>query len=79
MACKEYEQMASMQQMQRNTWARFTYGENAHLRAGVAPDMAKDLARQARARVIEIGKQMHWHREYCEECKALRHSQRLTP
>jgi hypothetical protein len=70
MSCEEYEQMANMQhQMQRNTWARFTYRENAHLRAGVAPDMAKDLARQARARVIEIGKQMRWHREYCQECK----------
>lgn len=69
MPCKEYEEMESMQQLQRNTWARFTHHENAHLRGGVGPDMAKDLARQARARVIEIGKQMHWHREYCQECK----------
>jgi hypothetical protein len=69
MACKEYEKMESMQQMQRNTWARFTYRENAHLRPGVGTATAKDLAREARAKVIEIGKQMRWHREYCQECK----------
>jgi hypothetical protein len=69
MPCEEYEQMANMQQMQRNTWARFTYRENAHLRGGVGDQMAKALAKQARVRVTEIGKQMHWHREYCEQCK----------
>jgi hypothetical protein len=69
MPCKEYEQMESMQKMQRNTWARFTYRENAHLRGGVSQEMAKELAKQARARITEIGKQMHWPREYCKERK----------
>ena len=70
MPCKEYEQMESMKKMQRSTWARFTYRENAHLRGGVGKEMAKELAKQARARITEMGKQMHWHREYCQECKA---------
>ena len=68
MPCKEYEQMENMQKMERSTWAQFTYRENAHL-ALVGDQMAKELAKEARARATKIGKQMHWHREYCEECK----------
>jgi hypothetical protein len=69
MACKEYQDMEDKQKMARNTWAQFTYRENMHLRGGAGDQEAKQLAREARARVTEIGKQMHWHREYCEECK----------
>jgi hypothetical protein len=72
MPCKEYEQMEIMQQKERSTWAQFTYRENMHLRGGAGNQEAKQLAREARARVIDIGKQMRWHREYCEECKAPR-------
>ena len=69
MACKEYQDMEDKQKMARSTWAQFTYRENMHLRGGAGDQEAKQLAREARARVTEIGKQMHWHREYCEECK----------
>jgi GTP1/Obg family GTP-binding protein len=69
MACKEYQDMEDKQKMARSTWAQFTYRENMHLRRGAGDQEAKQLAREARARVTEIGKQMHWHREYCEECK----------
>jgi hypothetical protein len=70
MPCKKYEQMESMQKTERSTWAQFTYRENSHLRSWVGKEMAKDLAKEARARAAEIGKQMNWHREYCQECKA---------
>jgi hypothetical protein len=69
MACKEYEEMENKHQMARSTWAQFTYRENMHLRGGADEQQAKPLAREARARVTEIGKQMRWHREYCQECK----------
>jgi hypothetical protein len=67
--CKEYEQMESMQNTERSTWAQFTYRENMHLRGGADNQEAKQLAREARARVTKIGRQMRWHREYCQECK----------
>jgi len=69
MPCKEYEQMESMQKMERSTWAQFTYRENQHLRGGVGDQQAKELAKEARARATQIGKQMNWHRQSCEECK----------
>jgi hypothetical protein len=69
MACKEYEEMENKQQMARSTWAQFTYRENMHLRGRAGEEQAKQLAREARTRVTEIGKQMRWHREYCQECK----------
>jgi hypothetical protein len=70
MPCKEYEQMESQQTTEPSTWAMHTYRENTHRRRGVSSQMAKELAREARARAAEIGKQMRWHREYCQECKA---------
>jgi hypothetical protein len=69
MPCKEYEHMESMQKRERTTWAQFTYPENAYLRSRTGIQTAKELAKEARARATAIGKQMHWHREYCEECK----------
>jgi hypothetical protein len=61
MPCKEYEQMESQQTIERSTWAQYTYRENAHRRGGVSSQTAKELAREARARATQIGKQMRWH------------------
>ncbi len=69
MPCKEYEQLRFMQDMEMKTWAQFTYRENQHLRGGVGNREAKQLAKEARARANEKGKEMQWHRESCEECK----------
>jgi len=69
MSCKEYLQMENRQKTERSTWAQFTYPENAHLRTGAGNQTAKEVAKEARARATAIGKQMFWHREYCEECK----------
>jgi hypothetical protein len=62
--------MESMQKRERTTWAQFTHPETAYARSQAGIQTAKELAREARARVTAIGKQMYWHREYCEECKA---------
>jgi hypothetical protein len=69
MPCKEYEQLKSMHDMERSTWAQFTYRENQHLRGGVGDRKAKQLAKEARVRADEKAKEMQWHRESCEECK----------
>jgi hypothetical protein len=66
--CKEYEQLKYLHDTEMNTWARYTYPENRHLR-GVDDQQAKQLAKEARARATQKGKEMHWHRECCEECK----------
>ena len=69
MPCKEYEHLKSMHDMEMSTYAQYTYRENQHLRGGVGDPKAKQLAKEARARANEKGKEMHWHRESCEECK----------
>lgn len=68
MPCKEYENLKYFHDMEMQTWAQFTYPQNKHLR-GVGDRKAKELAKEARERATEKGKQMHWHRESCEECK----------
>jgi hypothetical protein len=70
MSCKEYEQMESMQKQERSKWADFSYREKENLPSGVDYQTAKELAEQARARAVRIGKEMYWHQEYCQECKA---------
>jgi hypothetical protein len=68
MPCKEYENLKYLHDMERSTWAQYTYPENRHLR-GVGDREAKQLAREAWARATQKGKEMYWHRESCEECK----------
>jgi len=68
MPCKEYDELKSGYDMEMSTWAQFSYRENQHLR-GVGDRKAKEIAREARARATEKGKQMQWHREHCEECR----------
>jgi hypothetical protein len=70
MPCEEYVRMENRQKTERSTWAQFTHPENAYLRSRAGIQTAKELAKVARARATAIGKQMHWHREYCAECKA---------
>jgi hypothetical protein len=70
MPCKEYEQMEILRQKERSTWALFSHRDKAHLPSG-SYQTAKELAKEARARAIRIGKEMYWHRQYCQECKAL--------
>jgi hypothetical protein len=55
--------------MEMETYAQFTYKENQHLR-GVGDRKAKELAKKAMAKANEKGKEMSWHREHCEVCKA---------
>ncbi|GEM_PF-7128984 len=68
MACKEYEHLDYMRDMEMKTWAQYTYRENQHLR-GVGDRKAKQLAREALERSNAIAKEMLWHRESCAECK----------
>jgi hypothetical protein len=70
MPCKKYEQLKYMRDMEMSTWAQYTYPQNQHLRGGVGDRKAKQLAKEARARADEKGKEMHWHRESCAECKS---------
>lgn len=69
MPCKDYEHLKYMRDMEMGTWAQFTYRENQHLRGGVGDRKAKQIAKEARARATEKGKEMEWHLAACEECK----------
>lgn len=69
MPCKDYEHAKYMHDMEMSTYSQYTYRENQHLRGGVGDRKAKEIAKEARARASEKAKEMHWHSEFCEECK----------
>jgi hypothetical protein len=71
MPCKQYEDLKLSHDMEMGTWAQYTYPQNKHLRGGVGDRKAKEIARDARTKATETSKRMAWHRESCEECKAL--------
>lgn len=69
MPCKEYEDIKSRRDMERSTFAQYTYPENRHLQGGVSASKAKEIARDAQARATRLSREMQWHRDHCEECK----------
>jgi len=69
MPCKEYEALKATHDMEMESWAQFTYPQNAHLRGSISDRKAKQIAKEARARASEKSMQMHAHREFCEACR----------
>jgi hypothetical protein len=68
MACEEHKKLQDQIDSARQEWAYFTYPENKTLR-GTSDRKSKLLAKDAKRKMEEIGKQMQYHHLGCEECK----------
>lgn len=68
MPCKEYERLKSWHDVEMSTWAQYTYRQNEPLCGAVGYRKKKQIAREARDRATLKTKEMHAHRESCEEC-----------
>jgi hypothetical protein len=69
MPCKEYERLKHWYDLEMSTWAQYTYPQNQHLCGGVGDRKKKQIANEARDRATLKTREMHSHRESCDECK----------
>jgi hypothetical protein len=67
MACAIFDELCKEQARFQQRYAYFAFPENKALR-GMSDHMSKQMARDAKTKMVEVTQRMNWHQQGCPQC-----------